>query len=127
MNVPDIYTDTIGCYISLKPIVNAGPNARRFLQRPMEHASSLHPEMLTSKMTKTGAERSLKVQCYFTPAVEKKKVLVVEKPKPAAAEQNQVVLSGKYGRKMKFKCIGSHMEQSIQINQHYVDVVETNL
>ena len=114
LNIPDALHD-VGCFIALNPKVIAGPNARRFLESPTEHAKTTHPEALSDSLKKADLKRSAKVQSLLGKPVPPKKVVVIEKATlpsdKAQPSSSQCTITLKYAKKMPFKAITTYMPE----------------
>ena len=115
LNIPAALHDIAGCFIALHPKVIAGPNARRFLERPTEHAKTTHPKASSDSLKKAYLKHSAKVQSLLGKPVPPKKVVVIEKPTlpsdKAQPSSSQCTLTLKYAKKMPFKAITTYMPE----------------
>ena len=109
----------MGCFLPWEENVAAGPNARRFIERPTQHPNTSHPFTVKEKVD-TG-KNTKKIDRRLSAST--KKVLTVEKPTTSktTSSNKQVVLTGKFAKKLKFRHVGSTLNTKINISSTCAD------
>ena len=100
------YSDVVGCFIYLQADVHAGPGARRFIHRPIEHPSSAHPATVNKEKKKQ--KKNISKDLELT------KVVVPQKRK--ADEPGQCTLTMKHQKKMHFVDIGKQLQSKVVLS-----------
>ena len=99
-------TDLVGCFLTLCEEVNAGPSARPFLVRPIEHPQTSQPHILAeSRGSSVSVKKNAKAQTNLNReglVVTKTKMLGVEACPDKHKLNEQLALAGKHGEKMEY-------------------------
>ena len=88
----------VGCFLPWEAHINAGPNARRYIERPPEHAKSMH-----EKKAKAATKKAL----LKGPAP----AMTLSNPLNTAVDKKQQVLKVKYGKSLKCRDIRASVEE----------------
>ena len=130
LKITKVPTDVIGCFLPYDEKHIAGPNVRRFIQRPCEHTSSAHAFTQASTASTKKAEKQVN---RFKTTLKKdlgpdvavvKKVLTLEKSPSQISKAKTVTITGKYNHKMKFQHVGAKMDQKVGIHEESRDALD---
>ena len=110
-----------GCLLPNEVHVKSAPNARCFIVRPSEHASSCH---MPSKSSKSSTSATPPTKQTTLIIKENGKVSTAKPAATSVSKNKQVTITVKHNKKLKLMDVGKMFDNILSITEHSEDSID---
>ena len=114
-------SDLCRCLLTNEVYIKAAPNARHFILRPSEHASSCH---MASKSSKSSSSATTPIQQTMLIIKEDRKVSTANSAATSVSKNKQVTITVKHNKKLKLMDVGKRLVNTLSITEYSEDSID---
>ena len=121
IKLPNSMLDLCGCLVPNEVHLKSAPNARCFIVRPSEHASSRHMPSKSSKSSTSATPPTKQITLIIK---EDGKVSTVKPAATLVSKNKQVTITVKHNKKLKVMNVGKKLDNTLSLTDHSEDSID---